>query len=125
MSPARRHAPAGWPPSPRNGWPASSESALWLLPGVVPEEGEDRGQEAQFRLRPATLPIQEARLRAADFARYFPLPEVPVQAHPAQVLAQGFGVVRVAGPRFPSPQGHPAAWQLMHATLGLRALGRP
>ena len=57
---------------------------------------------------------------AADHLGHLPLWEAPVEARPAEVLAQGLRVRRVAGrSRLPSSEGHAAGWQLMNESLGL------
>jgi hypothetical protein len=69
----------------------------------------------------ALLPIREARLRAADLAGHPPLWEAAVEAHAAEVLAQGVRALGVARrSRLPSSEGYAAGWQLMNESLGVR-----
>jgi hypothetical protein len=58
---------------------------------------------------------------AADRRCHLPLREAAVEARPAEVLAQGLGVLGVAGPGFASSEGDAAGWQLMNESLGVRA----
>jgi DNA-binding XRE family transcriptional regulator len=87
---------------------------------VVTQEAEDARQVAQLGLPPATLPIEERGVVAADRLGHLPLQEAAVQARPAEVLAQGLGIFGVGGPGFASSEGDAAGWQLMHEPLGLR-----
>ena len=61
---------------------------------------------------------------AADRRGHLPLWEAPVEARPAQVLAQGLGILGVARPGFASSKGNAAGWQL-NESLPLRAPRRP
>ncbi len=57
----------------------------------------------------------------ADHLGHLSLREAPVEARPAEVLAQSPGVFGVAGLGFASSEGDAAGWQLMNEPVGLRA----
>ena len=81
------------------GGPDAAAKALGLRPGVVAQEAEDRGQEAQLRLGTTLLPIEEGCLGAADLSGDVLLPETAIEADPPEVLAQGPGCLGIAGSR--------------------------
>lgn len=62
-------------------------------PGVVSQEAEDARQIAPVGLCPASLPIEERAVVAADRLSRLPLREAAVEADILEVLAHGGGVL--------------------------------
>lgn len=75
-------------PSP----PEPPAKPLGLRPGVVAQEAEDRGPEANVGRDTALLPIEEGAGVAAQGAGGILLQEPAVQAGTLEVLAHGLGV---------------------------------
>lgn len=98
------------------GGPDAATKGRGRRPGVVAQEAEDRGQEAQLRLCPALLPIEEGCLRAADLLRDVLLPQAAIKPHPPEVVAEVRGSAGNPGLLF-CPRR--VTWQLVHEPLGV------
>jgi hypothetical protein len=82
-----------------------------LLPRVVPQERHHLGEISGRNAGVVALPVADRRKRDAKLAGYMDLPEASIQAGLPQVVAHGFGMLRVPlGRRNPSAEDETAKW---------------